>query len=174
MNCTDIENLLIKRLNDNISASEIVILQEHLDSCRQCQDHGETLLKLKSEMQINSGKKIVPDPAIRKYIMKQMTKGEEGVIKKLWRSVGSIFEYRIPVYQGIIGIAVSIFVLLAAQNLPFIQKQESPNINALEDYQDQSLEQIYVLNDLRVIDHQKIGINVKEDTILTQFIVTTM
>ena len=171
--CSDIENLLIKKNMDQITKAEKILLQQHLNSCQNCRNFASVVIKLLSSMRVDERSELLPDPAIRQNIQKYMKTEKARTLVDFWRSIRCVLEYRITVYQGVLGIAVSVVLFLAVQNLSF--NNSKPAEHQVEDKMEElAWDQFNVINDLQVIDQQKIGFNVAEDTILTQFIVTAM
>jgi hypothetical protein len=170
--CADIEKLLIKNNDEELSKAEHLLLQQHLQNCDQCQNFQRILTNMQSAMQINKDR-LIPDPSIRLNIIRQMKKKGD-IFSVVWNYLKRALDYRIPVYQGLIGIGTCLLIVVAAHYLPFGYQQD--RIESLSDVQfkDVAINQINVLSELTIIEQQKIGINVNEDTLLTKFIVPSM
>jgi len=177
LNCDDVERLLIHRIFDQLTPEVNLSVEKHLKSCDRCQSYQKTLLNLQNSIQIRAEEKLVPDPAIRQNIiqrMKTLEPQEAGFLRSTWQYVRSIFEYRIPVYQTLSGVVLIVLIFLAVNQISFSPDQKPPEPQSLTQIETPVPAQMNVVDNLDIIDKQKIGRNVKEDTTLTRFIVTTM
>ncbi|KPL03010.1 MAG: hypothetical protein AMJ73_07915 [candidate division Zixibacteria bacterium SM1_73] len=177
LNCDDVERLLIHRIFDGLTPEANLSVEKHLKSCDRCRSYQKTLLNLQDSMQISTEEKLVPDPAIRQNIIRQMKTlrpVETGIFAKGWLFIRSIFAYRVPVYQPLAGVVLIVLIFLAGRQLPLSPGQKTPEPLGLTQIETPTPAQMSVINNLRIIEQQKIGRNVKEDSTLTRFIVTTM
>ena len=176
-NCDDIEQLLVNRIFDELTHDKNLLVEEHLKSCAQCCNYQNTLLNLQNSMQIGTQEKLVPNPAIRENIiqrMKTLRPEEAGILRTTWQRLKSIFQYRIPVYQSLSALALIALIFLTVNQLSFSPDQKPSEVQSLTQIETPTPAQMSVIENLEIIDQQKIGRNVKEDTTLTRFIVTTM
>lgn len=177
LNCDDVERLLIHRIFDQLTQEANLSVEEHLKSCERCRSYQKTLLNLQDSMQISTEEKLVPDPAIRQNILRQMKTlkpVETGIFAKGWHLIRSIFAYRIPLYQPLAGVILIVLIFVASRQLSFSPVQKTPEPPSLTRTETPAPAQMSVISNLQIIEQQKIGRNVKEDTTLTRFIVTTM
>jgi hypothetical protein len=177
VNCDGIEQLLIKKSLEKLTDQENRLIQEHLRSCDGCRNYQSALLRLKNSMQINMEDKLVPHPAIRRTLiqrMRDLRSQEIGNLKGAYKSVMRLFEYRIPVYQALSGAVLVVLIFLAVKQFSFTAEQKTTGLHKVAQVETSIPAQMRVMDDLGIIDQQKIGQNVKDDTTLTRFIVTTM
>jgi Tfp pilus assembly pilus retraction ATPase PilT len=126
-NCEDIEQLLVNRILDELTRDENFVVEEHLKSCEHCQTYQQILLNLKNSMQIDAKETLIPDPAIRENILRQMktlNPQETGFFKVTWQYIRNIFKYRIPVYQALSGLALIALIFLIVNQLSFSPSQK--------------------------------------------------
>ena len=71
MKCDEIEFLLIKRNFDEPTMKESLLVEEHLENCSSCRNYQKTLSNLQESMK-ETLEGPVPDPAIRKRVVKRM------------------------------------------------------------------------------------------------------
>ena len=91
-------------------------------------------------------------------------------MKNIWKAL----DYRIPVYQGIVGLAMIIIIILVIDNL---DKYERVSKTETIDYfssEELPFKQINIFDNLKIIEKQQIGKSVKDDTILTQLMFSAM
>jgi hypothetical protein len=177
VNCDDIQRLLVNRISDELTRDENRLVEEHLKSCGHCRAYQNTLLRLKESMRVGTGEKLVPDPAIRENIlqrMKTLQPQETGILRSTWQYARSVFEYRVPVYQTLSGLALIALIFLATKQISFSPDQRPPEPRSLIRLEMPAPTQMSVVDNLDIIDQQKIGRSAREDTALTRFIVSTM
>ncbi len=177
MNCDDIQRLLVSKISDEITRDEDRLVEEHLKSCGHCRSYQNTLLNLKDSIRVGTTEKLVPDPAIRENVLQRMRNlqpQEAGILRNAWQYIRSIFEYRIPVYQTLSGVVVIVLIFLATKQITFSPGQQPPEPQSLVRMEMPVPTQMSVVDNLDIIDKQKIGRSAKEDTALTRFIVSTM
>ena len=169
LTCEEVENILIKQNIENISETEQQLVENHLRSCEQCKKYEYALLKLKNTLAAVHQDTLMPDPEIKKNISNRIA-GRTSVLNNIGQFILEIFEYRIPVYQAIGAMAAVIFILVAFNT---VATSTDRNIDILGN--SVSLKGVvenlnYRLDSLQLIERQRIGISVSEDSILTQFI----
>jgi hypothetical protein len=177
INCEDIQRLLVNKASDELARDEDRLVEEHLKSCGHCRAYQNTLLHLKESMRVGTGEKLVPDPAIRENIlqrMKTLQPQETGILRSTWQYIRSVFEYRVPVYQTLSGLALIALIFLATRQISSSPDQTPPEPRSLVRMEMPVPTEMSVVDNLDIIDKQKIGRNVTEDTTLTRFIVSTM
>lgn len=175
VNCDDIEQLLIKKDVDGLTPEENLLVEKHLKFCQRCRTYQSTLSSLHNSMQIDSKEKLVPDPAIRRNIiqrMKALRPEEKGIFKGVLGYFRNILEYRIPVYQTLLIVVLIPLIFFAVDQLFLTPDREPENLEGIAQMEPLVSSQMGVLDNLEIIDQQKIGISVREDTSLTRFIVT--
>jgi hypothetical protein len=174
-NCEDVELLLSKRLVDELTEEEKQQVDVHLKSCNRCLSYERILLSLQESMQIKSEEQLAPRPEIRQHIvqrMKELKPQEAGVLRKTYHFLIRLFEYRIPVYQSLTGMILIFLLFMGLKHFPFTFGQKPEKIQIITQMDTSIPTQLKVLDNLEILGRQKIGQNVKEDSTLTQFIVT--
>jgi len=177
MKCDAVEELLIKQGIETLSADENRLLENHLKACVHCQEFQNRLVSIQSTMKIDQKKPLRPDPAIRRILMKRMNAAKLGKLRTVdlaWQRIMNLLEYRIPVYQGLIGLACSILIFVAINYFSFSNRHQSVDPVYRTTVADTVFYQINVINNLQIIEQQKVGKNASEDTLLTRFIVSSM
>lgn len=174
--CGDIEELLIKQKSEILSEKEIALLQNHLKTCKHCQSYQTRLAYIQASMPISKNSPLKPDPAIRQSLinrMKALKPQKYWGIDSLRQKILTVLEYRIPVYQGLIGLACSWLIFVAIQYFSFLQSR-SVSSEYYRMMSDAKYYQINVIQNLQIIEQQKIGKTVREDSLLTRFVVSSM
>jgi hypothetical protein len=177
MKCDTVKQLIIKQGIETLSADENNILQSHLKTCVPCQDYHNQLVSLQSSIMISVKSPLQPDPAIHPNLMKRMNafkSPKHRAVDSPWQKLLNILEYRIPVYQGLIGLACSLLIFVAINYFSFSSQHKTGSSEYSINVADSSCYQINVIKNLQIIEQQKIGKNVREDSLLTRFIVSSM
>jgi hypothetical protein len=175
VNCDDIEQLLIKKDADGLTLEENLLVEKHLKFCERCRTYQSTLSSLQNSMKISPDEKVVPHPAIRQNIiqrMKALRPEEKGIFKSGWQYIRTALEYRIPVYQTLLFVLLIPLVFFAVDQLFLTPEHEPENLEGIAQMEPLVSSQMGVLDNLDIIEQQKIGISAKEDTSLRRFIVT--
>ena len=150
------------------------VVKKHLQSCEHCQNYQQVLLKLKN-VSMNDG--LIPNPRIRKHIIQRVKEKRATTAvtwKNSWQHVKNIFEYRIPVYQALVGAAFILIIFMMSNKLSSSMFPKSTKEYRFTNVEIPVASQMNVINNLQSFEHQKIGKNVKEDSVMSQYIVPAM
>ena len=174
-NCLNIEQLLIKSSFDKLTGDENLVVKEHLKSCGRCRIFQNTLVNLHESAAIPLKGKLAPDSAIHRNIIKRMKTArpqKQRVFGKIWKYIRNILEYRIPVYQAAFGAALILLLIFTVDQISVLPANKVPDSHNILQTEESISTQMNVVDDLNIIEHQKIGRSVREDSILTRYIVT--
>ncbi len=177
LNCSDIEDLIIRRDLNEVTDSESKLLNEHVKSCQKCNAFQNTVSKIKNNMTVPSHSGLIPAPEIYHIAVSKMKKKKqnrphtEGGVREF---ILGILKYRIPVYQAAMGIVLFIFLTLTANQFNFSGNLSGGKISETLYSEEGMIDTVDVLKDFFNIDKQKIGRNAKEDSFFTQFMFTIM
>jgi predicted anti-sigma-YlaC factor YlaD len=172
--CDEVERLLVKKDVDGLTSQENLLLKDHLKSCERCRSYQSALLNVRDSVQIDSEEKLIPDPAIRRNILRSMNalKQKETPVLTSWRHVRSILAYRIPIYQTLAGVALIFLISVGINQLFVSADRETVELQSFAQVETIGATQMRVTESLEIIDQQKIGRSAKEEPELIQFLVT--
>ncbi|MCU0645923.1 MAG: zf-HC2 domain-containing protein [bacterium] len=176
-NCEHAEELLVRQIFEDLTENETQDLNDHLKICMHCQSYRLQLTSFQQSINIENSRLLKPDPAIRKRIIRQMKSWQPkriSFVQVIWQRLLGMLQYRIPVYQGVIGMAVSLLIFLAVNYFSISTKHApkvAPEFHAMKEV---AATQVNVINSLDILEQQKIGRSAIEDTSLTRFIVTAL
>ena len=176
MKCDEIEFLLIKRNFDELTVKESLLVEEHLKNCDSCRGYQKTLSNLQESMK-ETLERPVPDPAIRKRVIKRMEalKPERaGFVARGWHYLADLLKHRIPVYQPLLGAALVVLIFVGAKQLISPAVEETTGIRTPAPTEMMMPAQMSVMDNLGIVKAQKIGRSAGEDTTLTRFIVSSI
>jgi len=94
------------------------------------------------------------------------------VLRNGWQTIRNMLGYRIPVYQALLGAGLILvgFWMINKHSLSIDRKPSKlPNFIQMDT---PTSSQMNVIKNLNMIDEQKIGWSVKEDSALTRYFVT--
>lgn len=175
--CEDIQDLLIKENIENLSIEETSLLKIHIKTCKYCQKYQQDLAYFQKSIPISQTSPLKPDPAIRRLVLKRLLKrkpDQQGILNLVWQWISKILEYRIPVYQGLIGVVCGLLIFIMIRNFFILNQHESKRTIYRLQTADTTVYQINVIKNLQIIEHQKIGRSIGEDSLLTRFVVTAL
>jgi len=176
-NCSNIEDLIIKKEMNNLTENEDLLLTAHLKICKKCRMYKNIVDEFHNVMAVPAEGGLMPAPEIRRIAatkMKELRKEHPLLKNSLWQSVLGILKYRIPVYQAAMGVALFIFVFLSVEQFNRTINYSRENVSEILQREILTVDTVDVLENFFMIDKQKIGRNAKEDSFFTQFIITVM
>ena len=175
--CKIFEDMILKSTISDLNASEIDQLIQHLSECKACSELQESVSRIAPAVHSVVLDDIKPNPQIHNALRKRLTeKHQPQKVKKgrIRLSINSMLQHRIPVYQAAIAAVVVAFIFNINIIKSNVSKNQSTSAMHYKDISSNSFSSPYFVNNLPSLDSQKVGINAKEDTVLTKFIFTSM
>ncbi|NOX90154.1 MAG: hypothetical protein GXO77_14135 [Calditrichaeota bacterium] len=176
-NCSRIEHLIIRQMTSNINDKEKELVDDHLKTCKKCRQFRQILMRISSSFASDALSELSPSPDVRLNLiheMEMLQRAEKSFADKISDALYSLFTYRIPVYQFVLAI-ILIFGIFFGKSI-FFQPQ-----NPVTFPSDASITKNEIIVDqpkirahLQIVNRQKTGESIKEDSVLTKFIVTTL
>jgi len=172
--CDAAQELLIKKDFASLAKDEIFALAEHLQQCGHCVAFQNNLENLHNLIHAAAPESLAPDPAIREYVRSKIKSQRQAAGLDKIRLAGlDILNFKIPVYQAVLGMAVVAVMFLALDKLNARGDGEITKRARMTQTENQMLAPPAVLNHVAEIDSQKIGRTVADDSLLMKFMVTT-
>lgn len=176
LTCEVIQTLLITGEADSLDSEMAAYCSHHLEECADCRAIQKETAVLAHRLQQKPEADLAAGPAIHAQLMQKMQhkRSKSFSLTRWFTSLRDLLNRRIPVYQAALATGFVLLIIFLTINFPVgitpehIDTTETESIEFL--YDDQG----FVLQALQISDSQKIGINVKEDTMFTRFIYTTM
>lgn len=174
--CLIIQNLLINKETDILSGSEQSHLIQHLEKCEDCRIYHENINQLSASMKLDESSILKPRNNTRQFLLsriEQMNKRSSLRYQDILDKFKSLLGYRIPVYQAVLATAViALFILILSQAY-FKQTVPEPQMFFTgNDSIDITMPDVRV--HLNFIDEDKMGRNLKEDSILARYIIRSL
>ncbi len=176
-NCSRIEHLIIRQMTSNINDKEKKLVDDHLKTCKKCLRFRHVLMRIRSSFASDALSQLNPSPDVRLNLMNEMEmlqRAEKGFADKISDALYSLFAYRIPVYQVVLAIILISGIFLGKslffqpQNTSAFPSDASITKNEI------IVDQPKIRAHLQIVNRQKTGESIKEDSVLTKFIVTIL
>jgi len=175
--CDDAERLLIRKNFDVLTKEEDRLLHDHLESCDHCRGYLYTLSHLYRAAQVRSDSELAPDPTIRQRLVQRMNvvkNRKGGIVHRGRQYMRRFLEYRIPVYQALVGVVLILLVASVLSQLSFSINRREAALYDLSQLEAPVLGDMDVVNNVELIQQHRIGRNVKEDSTLIRYISAAM
>ncbi len=174
--CSQIQKLIIEMKADQIAEDIKIKIESHLSQCRSCQEFGKSLSAIENGLTIGDDLKLKPAPQIRRNLLAYLhnsRKKRASLFYRMWSTARGVLEIRIPVYQILSAAVLLIFIFMGIQKLSTFHKSELTQ-ESLPQLQEGLFNQFNVIDNLRLIDGQKIGRNFTEDSLLIKMFVRSL
>lgn len=174
-NCEAFEDILIKRQTGFISEKDEIALKRHLKSCDNCQKLETTLVrmqKLAAEPYRHMPK---PNPVIQRNLrekVKRLQPVRENYAQKIWSAFKSILDYRVPVYQVVSGVAIFLICFFVWRS--FFEAEANSKLRFSSVAQLDTVRSVPFDSMNFSPDDSAQSSNVREDSMLIKFVVTSM
>jgi len=170
MNCSDVQMIL--SINDD--RADMAKVSAHLDQCADCMAYKKTVNSLEKIYSLDTKVgTISPQESVKRNLitsMKNLSKERDSLWGPIWR----LFEYRIPVYQAVTGVAIIFIIFFAAQKISW-QTSDMPSVTNIKIEIDKSdFPELFVLDSLKIKNLHNLGRNALEDSAITKYMVTAL
>lgn len=175
--CLQIKELLLEKPPDSLSAAERSFITMHVagcDSCRQYQLLLSSLEKTAAPVPLNF---LAPDPEIYHSLLNRWsalhpTPGRK--TGKFVQTMKEVMSYRIPLYQVVSGLVIAIMLAGLYNYFPLPEWRVKPPAASrpAADLTKPAFSDVFIQLDFNTAG--KFGLNMKEDSILTRFIHSSM
>ena len=171
--CKEIDDLIAKKFAEMLSEEEDKKLSGHLRDCENCQRAFSSAEALFASLHSSRETSLLPRPAIRRDLrkkVKQLAARQPSLRNTPFDIIISVLKVRVPVYQAVLGMVVFLMVMLYANYLSFPGAPTAAG--AAENYQ--LADSTEILDSLKIQNIDRIGRNLKEDSLLARFFKTVM
>jgi len=174
--CEEIKRFIIEQQDEELIGDQDKLIYDHLDACQNCSNYYQTILKMEESFIYNE-LDLQPDPMIRRNLVSRLRKKKierETGLKRYFDKLFGVFEYRIPVYQAVFAFFI-LFALVFTIDQVSISQRPAGLDGTTYFYMDQTiLINSQSVDNIKLIEEYKCGRNVKEDSILTRYLVSAM
>jgi hypothetical protein len=166
--CTHIEDLIIHRQIAPLSEKDERTLSEHLSSCAACLSFESKIANISFLDQMED---IKPRRDMKHNLMRQMRSRVQQQRRTVVDRIIDIFAYRPAFYKVAAAAMLLLVFLLASPRFKQPQRISTTEyrVTALDSV---SLNVINLNQIIQIVDSQKVGINLSEDTLLTKILYT--
>jgi len=168
LSCSRVEEFLQKREHESalLTSLEEQQLKSHLQACEKCLRYQKFLDNLPAVLSVEEVD-LAPASQIRKRIVHEIDKKHENAPVNFL----NFLNCRIPVYQILGAAALLIIMFFGVTHQNFLSSEEPGGLTAVEKPFLDSLN--VMMNSIRYLEKQKLGRNLKGDSLLLQFVVTS-
>lgn len=170
--CKTIEKLIVKKDIYNLTEDEIRTFDEHIQKCESCKQYVQLISSIKKEMQLDIADEIVTDPQTEGFLLKKfenLNTRKSKNTKKMSQVFWDMFSIKIPLYKAVAGgLAAIILTFFLAYHKPYdniVVVQNDQSIIALVDTNDIHFNTV---KSLHILENQKIGRSLVEDSVLAR------
>lgn len=170
--CSEIDDWIAKKLSENLSESEQTALSKHLRECKHCRQALSSAEAQLGTLHHSRETSLLPRPAIQLALrkrVKQLPKKQKSSWEMPFEFIIRILKARVPVYQAVLAIVIFFVVMLYANFLSLSGSSHSANISGNVQIADST----EILDTLK-ISNERVGRNLKEDSLLARFFMTVM
>lgn len=170
--CSEIDNWIAKMLSETISESDQTTLSRHLRECENCRRALSSAEARFSTLHHSRGTSLRPRPSIQHALRKKVIQSSRKQ-KSSWdiplEFVIRILKVRVPIYQAVLVMVIFFTIMLYANFLSFSGNPHPANIPGHVQIADSTefLDTLKIKND-------RVGRNLKEDSLLARFFMTVM
>lgn len=168
------EDLIIRSEFENLTEAENEALKKHVPECPDCHKLQQQLANAHYSLKPQSANPLKPRPEIRQNLIRQMSSATNKSSLNIWQKLLSLLEYRIPIYQGVLGMAMIFFIVILLNHFSFSVNPPLSSYSQYAQADSVGVSQMNILNNLSVIESQRIGKSVSEDTMLIKFLHSAM
>ena len=170
--CGEIDNWIAKRLSETMSESDEVVFSRHLRECENCQRALSSAEALLGTLHHSRETSLLPRLSIQRALrkrVKQLPQKQKSSWGIPFEFVVGILKLRVPIYQAVLAMVVFFMVMLYANFLSFSGNSHPTNISGNVQIADST----EILDTLK-IKNDRVGRNLKEDSLLARFFMTVM
>jgi len=170
--CGDIDDWIAKKLSETMSESEQTTLSRHLRECENCRRALSSAESLLRTLHHTRETFLRPRPSIQSALrkrVKQLSHKQKSSWEVPFEYIVRILKVRVPIYQAVLVMVILLMALLYANFLSFSGNPHPVNIPGNVQIADST----EILDTLK-INNDRVGRNLKEDSLLTRFFMTVM
>jgi len=164
-------------LSDPHTLSEIEKdeIDNHLRICDRCTKYTEFQMRLVKNLNTLPDNELIPDPDIKANLSQKIASKKKRVLPAhFYQRLRTLVDYRIPVYQAALAVFFAFIVYFGINALSQSQIHYSNVSQEMISFSDSSAINLNIIENLNSIRNQNIGRNVAGDSILANFIVSSL
>jgi len=177
ISCSEIEELLIKQriLEDELKTAESEVLKTHLATCEECAKYQRVLLNVGHLVDIENEVRLVPNSEIKGNLSARMRAINIPVPKadSTQKSFFDFLKIKIPIYQAAVGTLLLFLVFYAVSDYGLGNQEKLDSSPAIFNERP-IVDSLAMIQNIRLLESQKLGRNIEEDSLLIRFIVTSV
>ncbi len=177
INCSEIEELLIKQtmLENYLKTPESEALKKHLANCEECVKYQSILVNVSHSVDIENEFRLSPNSQIKETLRARLRTKNMRVAKagSTQKGLLNFLRIKIPVYQAAVGTVLLYLVFYAVSDFSS-GNEEKLDTTSRAHIEKPIVDSLAMIQNIRLLESQKLGRNIKEDSLLIRFIVTSV
>lgn len=175
--CSEIEELLIKQrvVENDLKTAESEVLKTHLATCEECAKYQRVLLKVSHLVAIENEFGLAPNSELKEDLSGRLRAKNIPVPKtdSTQKSFLDFLKIKIPVYQAAVGTLLLFLVFYAVSDYGLGNQEKLDSSPAI--FNERPIaDSLTMIQNIRLLESQKLGRNIEEDSLLIRFIVTSV
>jgi len=177
ISCSEIEELLIKQrmLENDLKTPENEALKTHLATCEECAKYQSILLNVSHSLDVENEFRLTPNSEIKETLSVRL-RAKKIRVPKADSTQKSFFDFlriKIPVYQAAVGTFLLFLVFYAVSDFGLGNQEKLDSLPAT--FNERPIaDSLTMIQNIRLLESQKLGRNIEEDSLLIRFIVTSV
>ncbi len=175
--CSEIEELLIKQkiVENDLKTAESEALKTHLATCEECAKYQRVLLNVSHLVAIENEFGLAPNSELKEDLSGRLRAKNIRVPKtdSTQKSFLDFLKIKIPVYQAAVG-TLLLFLFFYAVSDFGLGNEERLDTTSRAQIERSIVDSLTMMQNIRLLESQKLGRNIKEDSLLIRFIVTSV
>lgn len=173
--CQSIQDNLISLEPEQLNQELKDEIRLHLDTCKGCREFYQALLYGYHNFKQESSELPKPHPDTKQNLinyMKESKSQKQESNPNIWQKINDLLFKPIPAYQAIIAVMLVVLFFNITWQDDFIPEKQESAVKTATQIMIRS--DIYNISDLDFLNEQKIGVNAREDTLLSSLLYITM
>ena len=174
--CSDYQERMVELFDIGLELNSDKEIKKHIDNCSACQSYLKSLVIFREQLNRKPAKQLQPDPRILNNILafKKIKKDLHGtksdtILGNFW----VLLEYRIPVYQALVGILLIFMMFLYLSGSFKSPSDRTMYIDYSGKEEELTSSELYLVDSLSMHRPDR-GQNAKEDSVLMNFLVPSL
>jgi hypothetical protein len=168
--CKAIQAILIQRCYDDIAQDDWQRVEKHLAGCETCQKFQQVLAAVAQSQKIETMETTAEAEHVKQSVVKALKKrNQTKAVQKTWALILGLLKYKIPLYQSLTVVIILFIFFLQRTHLPTGEQEGDRQITDSLQTAPVPDKFSYIIDNIEIIEAQRVGEAVKDDSALFEF-----
>jgi chorismate mutase len=174
--CNLIQDILIKQSYEGaLPPADIEKLENHLARCELCKKYRQILTEISASQKMQPFDITAVETAVKQAVLHSFPqKNQAGYLQWIWKYVMELFRYRMPVYQSVIAFVILFFFFYKIDSISTEEKENTVQTTDSLAISKIPMNYSYIIDNFEIIESQRIGETIKEDSSVIEFTYTVL